>query len=253
MEHLLTVFIAGHVVAGFVGWSHFGCQWSLVRAVGSHVRYGHVFAWCAYLVTLSAVVVSLARVIGYQLRGITVTEQPEAYGFALFLGYLGLATFASVRQSIRAVETRREPEQLKTPFHQTLGLSLDRREHHGDRLRVCCLDGRLSRPSGAESCRTLYRSSNARSDARTESRAHGMVLQPHGRDDWGWNRVSYGVRRLWRPTIVGVRTCGRAGCRALGCAGHRRDSRARIHAGILSKEIRKGSGDVDCHGLGRTR
>jgi hypothetical protein len=120
MEHLLTVFIAGHVVAGFVGLVGFLVPVVTRKGGRSHVRYGHVFAWCAYLVTLPAVVVSLARVIGYQLRGITVTEQPEAYGFALFLGYLGLATFASVRQSIRAVETRREPEQLKTPFHQTL-------------------------------------------------------------------------------------------------------------------------------------
>ena len=39
----------------------------------------------------------------------------------MFLGYLGLVTFATVRQAMRVVATRRAPETLRTPFHEALG------------------------------------------------------------------------------------------------------------------------------------
>ena len=86
----------------------------------SHKRMGLVYAYCAYLVTLSAVVASAVRIVSYLSRGISMSEQPALYGFAFFLGYLGIVTFAAVRQSIRAVETRLHPDQLRTPVHQTL-------------------------------------------------------------------------------------------------------------------------------------
>jgi len=86
------------------------------RKVGvSHKRFGAVYANCAYLVTESAVIAAVGRVVTYQSQGIAVADAPELYGFALFLGYLGVATFAAVRQSMRAVQTRHHPETLRTP------------------------------------------------------------------------------------------------------------------------------------------
>ena len=50
-----------------------------------------------------------------------MSERPDLYGFAFFRGYLGIATFASVKHSVRVMQTRRQPEQIRTPLHQALG------------------------------------------------------------------------------------------------------------------------------------
>ena len=120
MERLLDIVIWAHVAAGFVGLGAFWIPIFARKGGVSHVRFGRVYAWCAYFVTVSAVTASIGRVVGYQAQGITMAERPELYGFAFFLGYLGVATFAAVRQSIRAVQTRRQPEKLRTPFHLAL-------------------------------------------------------------------------------------------------------------------------------------
>ena len=120
MERFLEIVLWAHVVTGFTGLAAFWIPIFARKGGRSHVRFGMVYAVCAYVVTLSAVVASIGRVASYQLQGITMGERPELYGFAFFLGYLGIATFASVRQAIRVVETRREPEKLRTPFHHAL-------------------------------------------------------------------------------------------------------------------------------------
>ena len=120
MERFLEIVLWAHVATGFTGLAAFWIPIFARKGGRSHVRFGRIYARCAYVVTLSAVVASIARVMSYQLQGITMGERPELYGFAFFLGYLGIATFASVRQAIRAVETRRAPEKLRTPFHRAL-------------------------------------------------------------------------------------------------------------------------------------
>ncbi len=72
------------------------------------------------MVTLSAVTASAGRIFSYMVQGISVTDQPDIYGIALFLGYLGIVTFAFVRQAMRAVATRKAPKQLRTLFHEVL-------------------------------------------------------------------------------------------------------------------------------------
>ena len=123
MTLLFDILIWAHVATGFVGLGAFWIPVFTRKGGISHKRFGSVYAYCAYVVTLSAVVASVWRVVTYLSRGLTVADQPEAYGFALFLGYLGVVTFTSVRQSIRAVETRHHPEQLRTPFLQALAVA----------------------------------------------------------------------------------------------------------------------------------
>ena len=104
MDRALDVVLWAHVAAGFTGLGAFWVPIFARKGGVSHVRFGRVYAWCAYVVTLSAVLACIWRVAGYRAEGITFSEQPELYGFAFFLGYLGVATFAAVRQSIRAVQ-----------------------------------------------------------------------------------------------------------------------------------------------------
>ena len=121
MNLLFDVLITAHVATGFVGLGAFWIPLFARKGGRAHVRAGRVFTFCAYVVTLSAVTASAGRIVSYRVQGIGVAEQPEAYGFALFLGYLGVVTFATVRQAMRVVATRRAPETLRTPLHEALG------------------------------------------------------------------------------------------------------------------------------------
>ena len=120
MTSLLDLIVWAHVAAGFTGLVAFWIPIVVRKGGRLHKQAGAVYAWCAYVVTLSAVVASGWRAASYAAQGLTIRDEPAAYGFALFLGYLGIATFAAVRQSIRAVQTRRNPTELRTPFHEGL-------------------------------------------------------------------------------------------------------------------------------------
>ena len=117
---VMNALILVHVATGFVGLGAFWLPLFARKGGRLHVQAGRVFTYCAYVVTLSAVTVSAGRIVSYQVQGIAVADRPEPYGFALFLGYLGVVTFAMVRHAIRVVATRKSPEKLRTPFHEAL-------------------------------------------------------------------------------------------------------------------------------------
>ena len=117
---LFDVLVWAHVATGFVGLAAFWIPVFARKGGRVHVQAGRVFAYCAYVVTVSAVTASAGQVVSLQVQGIGVADRPESYGFAFFLGYLGLATFATVRHAIRVVATRKSPETLRTRFHESL-------------------------------------------------------------------------------------------------------------------------------------
>ena len=118
---LFDALVGLHVVTGFIGLAAFWIPVFARKGGRAHVQAGRVFTYCAYVVTLSAVTASAGRIVSFQVQGIGFADRPDLYGFALFLGYLGLVTFATVRQAMRVVATRRAPETLWTPFHAALG------------------------------------------------------------------------------------------------------------------------------------
>ena len=109
-----------HVVTGFVGLAAFWVPVFARKGGRVHKQAGRVYAYCAYVVTISAVTAAAGRIASYRIDGIGVADQPELYGFAWLLAYLGVVTFAQVRHAIRVVATRRAPETLRTPFHEAL-------------------------------------------------------------------------------------------------------------------------------------
>ncbi len=116
----MNALVLAHVATGFVGLAAFWIPVFARKGGRVHVRAGRVYTCCAYVVTLSAVTASAGRIASYQFQGIGVVERPDLYGFAVLLGYLGVATFATVRQAMRVVATRRAPETLRTPAHEVL-------------------------------------------------------------------------------------------------------------------------------------
>ncbi len=117
---LFDILILVHVATGFLGLAAFWVPVFARKGGRTHVRAGRVYVYCAYVVTLSAITAAAGRIVSYQAQGIRLADDPELYGISLFLGYLGLVTFATVRQGIRALATRRAPETLRTPFHEAL-------------------------------------------------------------------------------------------------------------------------------------
>lgn len=120
VNHVLDALVVIHVAAGFAGLAAFWIPVFARKGGRAHVQAGRVFTYSAYVVTLSAVVVSAGRIASYQAQGMAVADRPEPYAFALFLGYLGVVTFSTVRHAIRVVETRKSPGKLRTPFHEAL-------------------------------------------------------------------------------------------------------------------------------------
>ncbi len=120
LDLAIGTLIPAHVAAGFVGLAAFWIPLFVRKGGRLHVQAGRVYTWCAYVVTLTAVTVSAGRIAALQVQGIGLSDRPDAYGFALFLGYLGVVTFATVRHAMRVVATRKAPEMLRTPFHEAL-------------------------------------------------------------------------------------------------------------------------------------
>ena len=117
---LFELLVAAHIAAGFVGVAAFWAPLFARKGGRLHVQSGRVYAYCAYVVTVSSVAAAAGRIVSYQAQGIGFADEPALYGYSLFLAYLGVVTFATVRQAIRAVQTRKAPETLRTPMHEAV-------------------------------------------------------------------------------------------------------------------------------------
>ena len=119
----MDALLLAHVGTGFVGLVAFWIPLFARKGGRVHVQAGRVYAYCAYVVTLSAVTAAAGRIAALLAQGLGPADRPDTWGFALFLGYLGVATFATVRHAIRVVETRKSPDRLRTPVHEALAWS----------------------------------------------------------------------------------------------------------------------------------
>jgi hypothetical protein len=101
-----------HVLAGIIGFAAFWTPAIARKGGDTHVRFGRIFynAACVVVVTglAMAVIIAIAPPPG----------RPRV--LAAFLGYLLLITFAPVHHGVRVLETRQEPERLRTRFHTLL-------------------------------------------------------------------------------------------------------------------------------------
>ena len=120
MAELIDVILWIHVATGFVGLAAFWFPVFARKGGPTHVRFGRIYAYCAYVVTLSAVTAAIGRIAIYRSEGTGIADRPDLYGFAVLLGYLGVTTFVIVRHGLRVIATREAPETLGTPVDQAL-------------------------------------------------------------------------------------------------------------------------------------
>ncbi len=52
----------------------------------------------------------------------SLTEEPERFGFLLFLFYLGTVTLGLTRHAVQTVRTRRDPDAMRTPGHVVIAV-----------------------------------------------------------------------------------------------------------------------------------
>lgn len=105
-----------HIVLGFVGLVAFWFPVFAKKGGRLHVAAGKLFTVSGYGVTVSAFVSCLLITAHALSRGAGLGD----LAFAVFLGYLALITFTSLRHGVRVVATRSAPHTLATPFHLVL-------------------------------------------------------------------------------------------------------------------------------------
>jgi hypothetical protein len=112
MVYLYKLALSIHVLAGITGLVAFWTP-ALAREGGTtHMRAGRIFYNATCVVALTGL--AMAAII-------TVAPPPgRSRLLAAFLAYLVIITFAPVHHGVRVLETRRDPEKLRTPFHTAL-------------------------------------------------------------------------------------------------------------------------------------
>ena len=112
-----------HIVLGFAGLAAWWVPVLTKKGGERHKLFGKIFAFCAYFVAGSAMVTPPIRIGRALSSGASVTENPEGFGFLIFLFYLGVVTFALTRHAVQTVRTRRDPDSIRTPFHMAVGIA----------------------------------------------------------------------------------------------------------------------------------
>jgi hypothetical protein len=108
-----------HIALGFLGLAAFWFPIFARKGGPLHVTAGRVFVWCAYAVTVSAVVSCLYYIAEFAARGVSPADDPN-FGFLVFLAYLALVTFAGVRHGVVVARAKKHREAAGTAFHRAL-------------------------------------------------------------------------------------------------------------------------------------
>ncbi len=123
MDAVIGVIRWSHIALGAIGLLAFWVPIVTKKGGARHKQFGMIFALCAYFVSGSAMVTPPLRIGRALAAGASVTENAQAFGFLIFLFYLGLVTFAFTRQAVQTVRTRRDPDSIRTPFHLVVGVA----------------------------------------------------------------------------------------------------------------------------------
>ena len=109
-----------HIVFGFAGLAAFWVPIFAKKGAVNHVRFGKIFVWSAYVVLAAAALALLLRTLDLALRGVGPADEPGLFGFMVFLGYLTLITFVTVRHGMCVLQSKRDPGSVRTPLNVSL-------------------------------------------------------------------------------------------------------------------------------------
>jgi hypothetical protein len=109
-----------HVVFGTIGLVAFWIPVFTRKGAVNHVRFGKIFVWSAYIVLAAAALSLTIRVSELVASGTGPADEPSLFAFIVFLGYLVLVTFVSVRHGTSVLRHKRDPEGLNTGLNSGL-------------------------------------------------------------------------------------------------------------------------------------
>ena len=112
-----------HVVFGFTGLAAFWVPVFTKKGAVNHVRFGKIFVWSAYVVLTGAAIALSARFLNLYQQGTGPEEAPQLFALLVFLSYLTLVTFVTIRQGMQVLQYKKEPAALRTPLNRGLGIS----------------------------------------------------------------------------------------------------------------------------------
>ena len=122
-----------HIAAGSIALILFWIPAIASKGGKTHIRAGWFYVACMSVVVVTALAMSgLAFTIPLAVRQITRSLSPAEFSdflrsqrvFATFLAYLAGVTLASGWQGIWAIETKREPKAMRTPFSLALNVAV---------------------------------------------------------------------------------------------------------------------------------
>ncbi|MFN2383122.1 MAG: hypothetical protein ABR559_02535 [Gemmatimonadota bacterium] len=131
MHTLYRLILPVHIAFGFFGLVAFWFPVLSPKGGTLHVRAGKVFLLSAYIVAGTAITVALLTIAQpFATHPDRLPSNPadipatlaDLRQFSAFLAYLGIITLASVFHGVRAMQTKKDPAAIRTPFHTAINL-----------------------------------------------------------------------------------------------------------------------------------
>lgn len=123
MEMIGDGFRFVHVVFGVTGLVAFWVPVFSKKGAANHVRFGKIFLWSAYILLAAAAVSLTLRIVTALSAGIGLNDEPSYFAFLVFLGYLTLTTFITVRHGVGVLRNKGQPQRMNTTLNRLLGIA----------------------------------------------------------------------------------------------------------------------------------
>lgn len=122
MEAIGDGFRLVHVVCGGIGLVAFWVPVFSKKGAANHLRFGKIFVRCAYILLAAATISIGLRVIAALNDGASPGENPSYFALLVFLGYLTLTTFVTVRHGVGVLGNKGQPQKMQTALNRFLAL-----------------------------------------------------------------------------------------------------------------------------------
>lgn len=103
-----------HVLFGAIGLAAFWIPVITRKGAVNHVRFGKIFVWSAYILLSAAAISLISRINGLVASGVGPADRPGLFASIVFLGYLTLTTFVSVRHGMVVLKYKGDPASFKS-------------------------------------------------------------------------------------------------------------------------------------------
>jgi len=106
-----------HILVGAVGLILFWIPIFSKKGGKTHKRFGRSYIWSMYAVVATAAFGVFSYLFRFWVEGDGSVQNPTAFAFVLFLGYLSILALTIIIQGDGALRARANPRTLRTPWY----------------------------------------------------------------------------------------------------------------------------------------